>query len=153
MDIIRLSAKKVEDFDPNTTVGEEVVNIYINGQDIREIIHEVELPFATSLGKPEDAGNYELLAPVHVFFPNKHFLGDPEYCILTNGKVPILRCVCGEIDCNPIYVRITVQNDTVIWSDFENPWHTLEWTKDPWDYSSLRFVFDRNQYESQLNRT
>ena len=152
LDVIRLSARKVEDFDPNTLVGKEVVDIYINEQDVRDIIREVELPFAAIDGKPDRAGDYERLSPAHVFFPNKHFLGEPDYCIPENGKVPILRCKCGDIDCNPIYVRITVQNDKVIWSDFENPWHTLEWTKDPWDYSSLHFVFDRVQYESQLNR-
>ena len=50
-------------------------------------------------------------------------------------------------------VDITLDNnDNVIWSNFENPWHSIEWTKEPWDYNSLKFTFERKQYESELSK-
>jgi len=152
MDTIQLSVRKNENFDPNTLVGEEVVDIYINGREIRDIIREVELPFAIHDGKAEIAGDYERLEPKDVFLPNRHFLGEPDNrCLQKNGKVPILRCKCGDFGCYPLYVRITIQKDRVVWSDFENPWNTSEWKKEPWDYSSLYFVFERDNYEIQLS--
>jgi hypothetical protein len=153
LDVIRISARKVENYCRDNLVGREVVDIFINDRDIRDIIHEVELPFAIQNGTPDSAGSYEGLAPYDVFFPNMHFMGNPDdKTLLKNGRVPILRCGCGVIDCDPIYTKITALEERVIWSDFVNPWHTLEWTKEPWDYSSLHFVFDREQYESQFSK-
>ncbi len=91
MDTIRFSARKNENFDPHTLVGEEDVDIQINGREIRDIIREIELPFATRECNPGLAGDYEHLEPKNVYFPNKHFQEeqDDEY-LLKDGKVPVL---------------------------------------------------------------
>ena len=76
--------------------------------------------------------------------------GDPatyyDYNYL-DGKIAVLGCVCGEVGCWPFRVRITLQEDVVVWDGFEQPHRRT------WRYDELRpFVFDRTQYLSALER-
>ena len=156
MDTIVLSVRKVEGESNIRRLGKEVVDIIINGRNIREIVYEVESANLIREGNEPKTGGYELLDPDFVFLPYRNFLGEPDHTLYTymvdDGRVPILRCVCGDIDCGPVYVRITLEGDRVIWSDIGNPAVGPEYREKPWDYSSLHFVFDREQYMSELSK-
>lgn len=156
MDTIVLSVRKVEGESDIRRLGKEVVDIVINGRNIREIVYEVESANLIREGKEPTTGGYELLEPDFVFLPYRNFLGEPDRTLypymVDDGRVPILRCVCGDIDCGPVYVRITLEGGRVVWSEIGNPAKEPDYCEKPWDYSSLHFVFDREQYMSELSK-
>ena len=88
------------------------------------------------------------LPPEEVFLPSPRPLGEPTTYYdhdSPEGKIAVLGCVCGEPGCWPFQFRITLRDDVVIWSDFEQPHRT-------WHYDEIQpFVFDRAQYLSALS--
>lgn len=58
-------------------------------------------------------------------------------------KATVLGCTCGIVECWFLMVEITLLDDVVIWSDFEQ-FHR------PWVYALGPFVFDRAAYERAL---
>lgn len=121
--------------------------LVVNGRNLVDILREVELPFAAREGNLDLAGSYVGLPPKRSFCP-PHVYSAIYYdhdCL--DGKVAILGCGCGEVGCWPFRVRVTLREDAVIWSDFEQP-HRREWR-----YDELGpFVFDRTQYLSALSQ-
>lgn len=125
----------------------DAVAAFVNGRNLVDILREVELPFATREGKPDLAGSYVGLPPEEIFLPSLRLLGEPAtYYDYFDGKIAVLGCVCGEVGCWPFLVRITIRDDVVLWSDFEQPHRA-------WRYDEMRpFVFDLAQYLSALDR-
>jgi len=128
------------------------VDIFINGRDLRDIIRDVELPYFSKAGNPGRAGGYLGLPPKAVFLPSRHFLDKPNRLYCYGEKRAIYRCVCGDVHCGPMLVDITITDDKILWDNFENPYHSTLFTDKPWDYSSLKFVFDKKQYELELSK-
>ena len=151
MDTLFLSVRKVEDPHSRELLGEEVVDIFINGRLLQDIIYDVEAPFMIRDGKEPQRGHFASLSPAFVFLPCRNLLGEPDFSLYPydeEGQVPLLRCGCGDIDCGPVYATIIIESDTVVWSDIGNP--PMKRRKNPWDYSSLHFVFDKKQYITEL---
>jgi hypothetical protein len=124
----------------------DAVAVFVNGRDLTEIMKEIELPFAARDGKPNLAGSYVGLQPEAVFLPSQRLLGRPEERYDDRrGKIAVLGCGCGIVGCWPLLVRITRQEDTIIWSDFEQP-HRRHWHHD----ALGPFVFDRSRYLDKL---
>jgi len=139
--------------------GEDVVDIFVNGRNIIDIIKAVELPFAEREGHPDTAGGYEGLPADIVFLPSRHLLDQPDEAYEYGGRISILECdSCGYPGCWPFIVRVTVDADRVTWSDFENYHRGREGPAQhaeerQWKYDLLKpLVFDRKQYESELTR-
>lgn len=149
MDRISLSIYSVLDYKDDQ---DYCVRIEVNGRDLLDIIREVELPFATRDRRPNRAGGYHGLPPKAVFLPSRHWLDQPDRLYCDHGRRAIYRCICGDVGCGPIIIDLDISEDAVTWRNFENPWHSLEWTKEPWDYSSLKFTFDKEQYLSELSK-
>lgn len=148
VDTIQLKVvEELDIFDEPT----EVVEIFINGRDLREVTREIELPFATKEGKPGLAGGYTGLPPEDIFLPPRRFLGEREkYYDFEHDRerIPILGCGCGIVGCWPFLVEIVETEDRVIWRNFRQP------PRGSWNYDLLEpFVFDRAQYLTQLGRT
>ena len=124
--------------------------MFVNGRNLVDILREVELPFSAREGNPNLAGNYVGLPPEEVFLPSPHLLGEATTYYdhdSAEGKIAVLGCVCGEPGCWPFLVNITLRDDVVIWSGFEQP------HRSSWRYDDLRsFVFDRTRYLSALSR-
>lgn len=60
-------------------------------------------------------------------------------------NVLVLGCSCGHADCWPLYARITADEDTVVWDQFQHP------RRKERDYSGFGpYRFDRAQYEQTL---
>ncbi|MFH2106977.1 MAG: hypothetical protein ABII22_06990 [Candidatus Micrarchaeota archaeon] len=138
--------------------GEYVVTIYVNGENLASILEKIEYPliFAESMKNNENnrkfseqyaesvAGDYFGLPNGEVFFPSKRFLGEKAG---KDGRTTLLICHCGNEGCADFKAKITVNKETVEWSNFlgGNP---------DWKYDKLgsngKFVFDRKRYESEL---
>lgn len=141
----------------------DVVAIFINGRDLIDIVRDVELPMAQREGSREIAGSYEPMWAEAFFAPSRQLLGEPHEWFQNNiweheDKIVLFRCGdCGIDDCWPLVVKITLQDDTVSWSEFEHPRRCATGPGGdkvgPWEYDKLGpFVFDRMQYEAELAR-
>jgi hypothetical protein len=146
MDTFQIQVLKLAD-EESIGQAEETV-ILVNGRDLVDILHEYELPMAVREGSPSIAGGYMGLPPEYVLPPSKHFLGEPDRDMYDiHGKVQVLECECGEPGCWPFLVKITVGEDRVTWSDFEQPHRREDHPGGGWSYSGLGpFTFDREQY-------
>jgi hypothetical protein len=129
------------------------VHITINGRDLIEIVRNIELPFATREGSPNIAGAYSGLPAATVFFPSRHFVGEPEPLYTDgDGRVYALLCECGEPGCWPLSVRIELREHEVVWSDFRQPHRGPHIKTGEWRYDALpSFTFDREAYEQALS--
>ena len=88
----------------------KVVEIFVNGRNLKEVIREIERPFAAQEGKPELAGDYDGLPPEDVFLPSRRFLGERERHYdfdYSRGEIPVLGCRCGVVGCWPLLVEIS----------------------------------------------
>jgi hypothetical protein len=149
-DVLRLSLKR--------GVLDEAM-ISINGRSLLDMIREVEAPFATAEGSPRRAGSYRALPADVAFLPSRHLLDDVEPIYSDAGwtgevaKPAVLICVCGEPGCNPLCVRIDVQEDVVVWHDFQQPHRVGEGQTSAWSYQQIGpFTFQRRAYERALRR-
>jgi hypothetical protein len=135
--------------DPSTPFGG--VDIYINGRKLVDLLREFEKPFAAAEGHPDIAGTYMGRSPSEVFLPSKLLLGEPgQYDMFSDiGKVAVLDCDCGNPGCWPWAVKITTQNDRVVWSDFENCHRGPTW-----DYSGHPpFTFELQGYMAAIEKS
>ncbi len=146
--------------------GFQPCGLEINGVDLIELVRAAELPHAerevierrasgepTSLKPSELAGDY-------LGFPSASLRGrslfdrpvsyachfslpadDPRL-----NKATLLGCTCGITECWFLLVTITVGDEVVIWSDFEQ-FHR------PWIYDLGPFVFDKREYLRVLGLT
>ena len=126
---------------------EPAVRILIDGVDLVERVHAVELPFAKQEGHEESAGAYAGLPVSEIAKPSERFLGKDQLSYLQmSEKIALLVCPgCGEEGCWALLAEIEVLDNRIIWRDFEQP-HRPEWT-----LSSLGpFVFERADYEAAI---
>lgn len=133
--------------------GVNELRIVINGRDLIELVREVELPFARREGNKSIAGSYAgLIGDERLLPPSKHFLGEPSqrgYCY--DDKVMVLGCDCGIAGCWPLICRITADETSVVWSDFEQPHRSSGRALPAWEYAALGpFEFEREEYEAAL---
>jgi len=129
------------------------VTIYINERNLIDLVREVEMPLAIAEGHPKIAGGYFGLSSDDLFLPSKHLLGEPIWGVYKyhDGKVSVLECECGAPGCWPFLVNITVDDDRVVWSGFEQPHRSGLKSAKPWTYDALKpFVSDKGQYLAEL---
>jgi hypothetical protein len=90
------------------------------------------------------AGGYGGLIPDYFNFGDlvDYFLGQGETQYPAPGRACLLGCGdCGEVGCWPLEASIVVDEQTVAWLDFAQPFRQER------DYSAFGpFVFDRAQY-------
>jgi hypothetical protein len=128
--------------------GLRQIRIKVNGVDFPELVREAELPSAEADEEEEIAGNYiGLVAGYMRIDLAGQFLGGQGTPMFEDSdqKTALLGCGCGDVGCSPLMARVTVSDDTVTWSDFEQP------TRPEWDYDGFGpFTFERGQYERAL---
>ncbi len=126
-------------------VHAQSVHYIIDGQDLLDVVREIESSYVRRGIVPGPAGGYIGLSPRLAFYPSRYLLGleDEE-----DDKVRILQCSgCWIEECWPLEVRIKVGAEIVMWSDFENPF------RPEWKYDSLgTIVFSRENYEHELSK-
>lgn len=121
------------------------VSILINGVDLIKLVRKHELPMATADGSAEIAGGYA---------PNSRRWFHSEYKKLVGGapegpKLSLFCCSgCGDIGCWPLDVKVSIEGEQVIWSDFEQPHR-----RGKWEYTTFGpFHFDADQYATALSQ-
>jgi hypothetical protein len=135
MDVIEIAIEPEEVWKSRTV---DLVNFYINGRNIIDIVRDVELPFDSL-----HAGHYIGILPDHFL---EYYKRD------VPGKTYLLQCDCfGTIGCNPLLARVVIEKDVVIWDAFEQPNWGEGSRGEHWTYN-LKFVFDRTQYESEFKK-
>jgi len=135
-----------------------VVNIYINGQDLVELVMSVE-----QKGRDRDKNarrsyiGFEVAQFQHFHNEMMGITRRPHSILLT--------CICTYAECNCIMADMVFDGNSVTWSDLKSPWLSGPtpgpWTTEaeaqamgwkPCDYTGLTpFVFDREQYLSALD--
>ena len=136
--------------------GFQPVDIYIDGRFLIDIIREVEksvFALKEEENSERPAGDYISLNKNLTFLPNRNLLGehftDHPFVIepdnIHRGKSILLQCSCGITECWFLAAKITVTETTVEWSRLGQFHRNYE-------YGLQAFVFDREQYEQQLNR-
>lgn len=134
------------------------VDIFVNGENLRDLARRVESPFATEEGDPRRAGGYAGLPPEAVFAPSERLLGKPSAPYDDDEeKVSLLGCGCGVVGCWPLMARISLEGEVVKWSGFEQPHRSGEalfFTDQRvvvWRYGGLGpFMFERRRYLAEL---
>ncbi|WP_330182073.1 hypothetical protein OHB26_38070 [Nocardia sp. NBC_01503] len=125
----------------------DIVLVYIDGVELRDLVRPVEGPFAAAEDSPDLAASYAGLVAAEVAWPSRHFLGDSAETWVADGELIILGCTCGIAGCWPLSASLELTPETVVWQDFRNGHRD-------WDLSALGpFVFDRTQYEAALRAT
>lgn len=126
-----INPKGIEDWADDCDVS-EVVEIYINGREIIELLREIETPLAMGEGHIGIAGAYGHLTPKQLYSE----LTDLEECAL-------LCCGdCGFIGCWSVLVNVEMDERYVYWKEFRN-------NHRDWEYN-ISYKFDRLEYENVL---
>ena len=132
----------IEDIDDEVLT---VVDIIIDGRNLLDIVKEFEQRFAKKYGeKNVNVGGYAGL-------PNRElFEALVEGKWTHEGSTTILGCDCGITGCWTLTARISSNDKTVVWDNFENP-RRSKTSHQFWDYSEFpKFQFDRADYEAAL---
>lgn len=100
----------------------QTIDFLIDKRPLKEIIKEHELPMAQAEGNPEIAGQY---APMGLPSPpvlKRHFLGKEKYWCGSGNKTVLFECgECGTFGCWPLLCEISVEENRVVWTKFEQP--------------------------------
>jgi hypothetical protein len=135
-----------------------VVNIYINGQDLLDLVTRVEQ-------KSWDGNKNTRSSYIGFEVDQFHQLHDEMLGKKRRRFSVILTCTCTHAECNCIMANMAFDTYTVAWNNMKSPllsgktpspWideaeaQELDWH--PLDYIGLGpFVFDREQYLSALD--
>ena len=108
---------------------EPVVEIKINGTDLRELL---------------PPGDGEAFMPVSMVAVEDHWMGrSTDRRSTYAGRAGVLTCGCMDFGCGGIAARITVTADSVIWSEISHPFAKEALLVHP-------FRFNRRDYEEAV---
>ncbi len=65
--------------------------------------------------------------------------------------VPIYGCICGFIDCCPIYVSVSADDEFVMWDNFKFPDEIFNRHNKP-RQKFHKLTFDQAQYFSEIEK-
>ncbi|MFO0936870.1 MAG: hypothetical protein U0798_10190 [Gemmataceae bacterium] len=144
--------------------GFQPAEVRINGNPLIDLIRKAEEPWTLAEYMAQQSelpnkdeyrlapGDYHYLSCNRIFKPSQEWLGVPSKLgfVLDDedprrGKAMVLGCTCGISECWFVQARIEVRQNTVHWSDFG------QFHRPSWCYDLGPFIFDREQYESQLD--
>jgi hypothetical protein len=135
------------------------INIYINENNLIDLVEQIEQRNQILYGEEPRRSLYIGLEPGYYNNLRDEFLG-----LQKRPFSVLLTCTCTIDLCNCILAKITIDSQTVTWSEIKSPWlggktpsawvteeEALEGGWVPFDYSGLGpFVFDREQYMNAL---
>jgi hypothetical protein len=122
----------------------DVLNMYVDGSRLQDLIRPYEQPFADAEGHPSLAGQYVGL--VHPGVPAEHYIDKPVATWFGDGDTILLGCNCGDAGCWPLTAYVRVGRHRVVWRNFRTGHRK-------WDLSEFGpFEFDRSKYEASLDR-
>lgn len=132
----------------------DVVEFRVLTGDVTEIVPIVNgrslVDLVTSFEQSQHhnpAGGYAGIVPAYFRFGDLglYYLGLEAEQWPKPGHAWLLGCDCGEVGCWPLEARISLTDETVMWSDFSQP------HRDAWNYTDFGpFRFARDQYEAAI---
>lgn len=143
-----LTLNAIDDVDESDKLCKRL-QILIDGASFRELVREVELPFAKKAGSPSLAGRYVWLRPYRWAVDHLSTADLADGC----GKRRIfLQCDCEILGCWPLHGDISLQDGMVVWNGFENYHRGPGSAAGHWRHDRLGpFVFALDQYQAQVN--
>ena len=118
------------------------VDIFINGEDLIEILKAYELPHAIKKSHPDLAGQYMGIGSQELF-ERLSKPGQDKIIFICNG--------CGEEGCWPMIMDIQENEHAVTWSHFRQPHRGSTSKASYWNYSGFpTFTFDKVKYEAAI---
>jgi hypothetical protein len=129
------------------TEAYKVVDILINGLNLRHWLAEIEHATAAMEGQPSLAGAYEGLPPLLVLPPRRHFWGLPEAAYRHGDHhTSLLEYAHSGVPGDWRFAaRIEVDGHGVTWQDY------CQVKRPHWSYQALPvFHFDLVQYQAAL---
>ncbi len=133
-----ITTSRIEDY--------KVVDILINGRNLRPWLAQAEQAPASTEGQATLAGAYEGLPPLLVLPPRLHFWGRPHADYLHGQHIALFEYAFSGVPGDWTFAaRIEVEAQQV-------RWHGYRQLKRPhWTYPDLPpFHFDRKQYQAAL---
>jgi hypothetical protein len=131
----------------STGNGFQPAAIHINGVDLLELVRGVESRFT------DVPGSYLPMPASSLRLPSRTLLDQPQNTAANafalsqsdprRDKATVLQCTCGITECWFLLVKITLTDETVVWSDFE------QFHRD-WFYDLGPFTFDKAEYLEAL---
>lgn len=127
----------------------QMTQIFIDGEDLIELLRNYELPFAKKEGSPSIAGGYGGLSPGIL---SKNLTNHPKNHNSEDNKSDILDCTCRTWGCWSFMTSIKEKRDSILWTEFKQ----LHRQKDShvyWDYSKFGpFEFSKSEYETEIEK-
>ena len=118
-------------------VESEAVEIFVNGKNFLEEIHAYE--------------KFHKINGGHVPIMPKELYQSLAEDYLTKS-VPIYGCICGFIDCCPVYVSIIVDDEFVTWDNFQFPDEVIFNYPNKPRKKFHKLTFDKAQYFSEIEK-
>lgn len=138
----RVRTSKIEDY--------QVVDIYLNGWNLIDLVYPIEYPLALAEGVTSMAATYEGLPPLLVLPPNQHFWGQaahPDYQLAPQRIVLLESGKTGVPGAWSLACDVRVTGEYIFWVNIHKP------QRPAWDYSSLgSFQFDLVQFRDALRK-
>lgn len=122
----------------------KVVDILIDDISLLDIISEIESPYLMEEGWFDpDNSEYGHCDPKYLYRNLTEAAIDDIYSYRYRHGAELYCCsACGEAGCWSVLVHIRVEDDKVIWFDFEHNHRN-------WEYN-LSYTFDKAQYEKAM---
>ena len=135
---------------------EFLVGPFEDSDEIQQVVPVVDgVPLDEMIASFEEARGFDVVGGygglVLDFFKfgglDHYFLGAIDHRYFSKlGKIAVLACAdCGEVGCWPLHAAVSIDRDSVTWSEFEQPHRKGR------DYTGFGpFVFNRDEYEAAL---
>lgn len=122
---------------------QKVVEIYLNGRELVEILKEMETPYALEEGHPSLAGAYGHNYAKELYADLTEAMTEGTYC---HEKGAELLCCsgCGDRGCWSVLVMVKQDEDYVYWEQFRN-------NHRKWNYN-IAFCFVKKEYEAAMKQ-
>lgn len=142
----RTRTSRVEDY--------QVVDIYLNGWNLIELLRNFEAPFAANEGQPSLAGMYEGLPPLMVLPPNRHFWGEPQKFYRYGRRTALLEYGLSGVPGEwPFAAEIREEPERIVWENFAQLKRLADLPPQGWDYRDFGvFRFQKEQYRQALQQ-
>ena len=122
---------------------QKVVEIYLNGRELVEILKEIETPYALEEGHPSLAGAYGHNYAKELYADLTETMTEGTYC--HEKGVELLCCSgCGDKGCWSVLVMVKQDEDYVYREQFRN-------NHRKWNYD-IAFQFTKKDYEQAMQK-
>lgn len=123
------------EYDEQTKRTYEFIQIYINGTNLIELIENHDAIYYP--------GNTSLISEMYHKYLYENLKYDRIHKYYGDNMKVILACSCGDNGCGSVRINAIETDNTVIWKD-------MMYGYEERIYNFSEFVFDRKQYEEQL---